>query len=119
MDTTGLKSTAIAGNPIAQGYFPARTACATTRRPEVHTTMDNNTWCLATGSCRMARSNMVMNTHFMVFVILGNLSFVPLIQTLRTKLGFTDESGFLFRCTLVLFLFHLPRQLFLQRLQFV
>ena len=30
----------------------------------------------------------------MIFVIVGNLS-LSLIRTLRTKLGFTDQSGFL------------------------
>ena len=59
-----------------------------------------------------------MDTHFMIFVILENLS-LSLIQTLRTKLGFADESGFLLRYTCVLFLLHAPRELFPRRLQFV
>ena len=46
----------------------------------------------------------------MIFVILEHLS-LSLIQTLRTKLGFADESGFLLRYTFVLFLLHLLREL--------
>jgi hypothetical protein len=72
-----------------------------------------------TGFCYQARSDVVMDTDFMVFVIPGTAFLLYLIQTLRTKLGFTDQSGFLLRCPLVLFLFYLPRELFLRRLQFV
>jgi len=61
---------------------------------------------------------MVMDSHFMIFVILGNLS-LSLIRTLRTKLGFIDQSGFLLRYAFVLFLLHLPRELFRRRLQFI
>ena len=64
------------------------------------------------------RSNMVTDSHFMIFVIVGNLS-LSLIRTLRTKLGFTDQSGFLLRYAFVLFLLHLPRDLFRRRLLLV
>jgi hypothetical protein len=42
--TTGLKSTAIATNPVAQRYLPARTAYVAARRPDIQTTTSNITW---------------------------------------------------------------------------
>jgi hypothetical protein len=72
----GLKSTAIVRNPTAQEYLPARTAWMTIIRPEAQTTMVNNPWLLATGSCNTARSNMVIETHFITFVILVHPFFV-------------------------------------------
>src|SRR5438128_2256204 len=43
MGITGLKSAAIARNPTAHEYLPARRACATTRRLAAQTTIANNT----------------------------------------------------------------------------
>src|SRR2546422_3264572 len=58
------------------------------------------------------------SSHFMIFVIVGDLS-LSLRRTLRTKLGSADESGFLLRCAFVIFLLHLPRELFRRRLLLV
>src|SRR5712692_9375067 len=73
MGTRGLKSTAIATNPLAQKYLLARTACVTTRRPDTQTTISNNTWKLSLGSRNTARSNTATDTHFMIFVSTANL----------------------------------------------
>src|SRR5439155_19925613 len=49
----------------------------------------------------------------------SGIPITDLIRTLRTKLGFTDQSGFLLRYAFVLFLLHLPRDLFRRRLLLV
>src|SRR6267143_3893463 len=58
------------------------------------------------------------SSHFMIFVTVGDFS-LSSIRTLRTKLGSADESGFLLRCAFVIFLLHLPRELFRRRLLLV
>ena len=68
--TIGLKSAAIATKTTAHEYFPARIACLTSRTAETQTTIATNTWLLAPRN-NTARSNIVMATHFMMFVIIG------------------------------------------------
>ena len=68
--TIGLKSAAIATKTTAQEYSPARIACLTSRTAERQTTMATNTWLVATRN-NTARSNIVMDTHFMMLVIIG------------------------------------------------
>ena len=68
--TIGLKSAAIATKTTAHEYLPARIACLTSRTAEKQTTIATNTWLLATRN-NTARSNTVMATHFMMFVIIG------------------------------------------------
>jgi hypothetical protein len=66
--TIGLKSAAIATKTTAHEYFPARIACLTSRTAETQTTIATNTWLTRNNT---ARSNTVMATHFMMFVIIG------------------------------------------------
>src|SRR5215469_18824260 len=68
--TIGLKSAAIATKTTAHEYFPARIACLTSRMAEKQTTIATNTWLLAPRN-NTARSNIVVATHFMMFVIIG------------------------------------------------